>query len=126
MSGDIEVPPKAVVFILAAIGLVGGAVLLSEFNDRRARTAADMPTVQPSMPIPLTNPKPTPVASSEPAPTDASEPSFELRVGRWRCHQEYGYEITEGLVTNLTDTSIDQIVAVATYFDRNGNFIKSD
>jgi hypothetical protein len=68
--------------------------------------------------------------SSTAAPTSdvaqVAAPSFELKVGDWHCNNEDGFPEIDGVVTNLTDHPIDNIVAVGGFYDGAGGFIKSD
>jgi hypothetical protein len=60
--------------------------------------------------------------SIEPPPLKQST----LRVGNWHWGENYSYAIAEGLVTNKSSESIENILAVVTFFDRYGNMITSD
>ncbi len=53
-----------------------------------------------------------------------SGPSILIRS--YRCHNEYGYMHSEGLIENISDTNIENLEAVATYFTSTDTFITSD
>jgi len=52
--------------------------------------------------------------------------SAELEVGNWSWHQEYGYAIVEGQVTNVSGQSLENVMAVVTFQTSSGQFITSD
>jgi hypothetical protein len=54
----------------------------------------------------------------------ASEP--ELKLGSWRCYSEHGYYYVAGRVTNISDASLDNVTAVATFETKDGLFAKND
>lgn len=49
---------------------------------------------------------------------------LELKSPSW--HEEYGYAVAEGSVTNLTDEPMRNVLAVAVFYDQSGNVITSD
>lgn len=53
-----------------------------------------------------------------------TETSIELQNWHWRL--EHSYIITEGSIKNITDKSIDNIVAYVNLYDNKGDFITSD
>lgn len=65
-------------------------------------------------------PTPTP----EPTPTPLTAPLI-LEPGGG-CTKSYGFITYEGLVTNNTAKSMEQVVAVASYFTADGTFVTSD
>lgn len=54
----------------------------------------------------------------------ASEP--KLKLGSWRCYSEHGYYYVAGRVTNISDASLDNVTAVATFETKDGQFVKND
>lgn len=59
--------------------------------------------------------------ASSPAPT--SVPELEVLSFSWI--REYGYATLEGEVRNISGAPIDNVVAVASFYDAAGNFITS-
>ena len=57
-------------------------------------------------------------------PSAPVEPQLELEASSW--HSGYGYATFEGAVKNLTAESLDDIEAVASFYDKDGGFITSD
>ena len=51
--------------------------------------------------------------------------SCQLEVVNSRCYEEYGYAICEGLVKNISNAKLDNVQAVVTWYDKNGNMITS-
>lgn len=52
--------------------------------------------------------------------------SAELRVDGWSWHEEYGYAIAEGRVTNVSSARLENVQAVITFETASGEFITSD
>ena len=50
----------------------------------------------------------------------------KLRIGSWRCYKEYGFVQIDGQVTNISDASLDAVMAVGTFQTKSGTFVKSD
>lgn len=51
---------------------------------------------------------------------------YTLELISWQWHSEHDYAIVEGLVKNISKSSIQNIEAVAILYDENGKFITSD
>jgi hypothetical protein len=49
-----------------------------------------------------------------------------LRLSRWSWGEDYGYAIANGQVKNNSSESLENVEAVVTYYDKNGQFITSD
>jgi hypothetical protein len=52
--------------------------------------------------------------------------SAVLRIGSWSWHQEYGFAIAEGQVTNVSSRKLENVTAVVSFHAANGQFITSD
>lgn len=50
---------------------------------------------------------------------------YKLELESSRFYKEYGFVNIEGKVKNISNENIDNIEAVAEFFDKDGNFIKS-
>lgn len=50
----------------------------------------------------------------------------DLSVDDWSWHEEYGYAIAEGQVTNVSSASLSHVLAVVTFSTSEGGFITSD
>ncbi len=110
--GDMDVRPRTVALLLGSVVVVVAlfsAPLLGSKDANVAPAAAAVADAAIETPA-------APVAS----------PAYELQVGHWNCDEAYGYFTIEGVVTNLTTKPIDSIVAVGTFYDGAGNFVKSD
>jgi len=51
--------------------------------------------------------------------------SFQLKEGGWRWHEEYGYAVAEGQITNTSRESLENVTAVVTFKTKGGGFITS-
>jgi hypothetical protein len=70
-----------------------------------------------------------PAASNMSAKTESAaivntQPVLELQSWSWSKH--YSSAIVEGAIKNISDAPIDNIVAHATFYDKNKEFISSD
>lgn len=67
-----------------------------------------------------------PAEASPPAP--APTPTYDLALIALRCTEsEYGgYHYVEGQVKNISTRPLENVTAVGTWFDKSGEFIKSD
>jgi hypothetical protein len=65
---------------------------------------------------------------SNPAPKPAAAPTHRLALLATRGYPSDSghYHIVEGQVKNISDEPLRSVVVVATWFDKDGNFIKSD
>jgi hypothetical protein len=81
------------------------------------------PTPGPSSTATSSTPS-VPAAASAPAP----EPTYELTLISSRGYESEGgeYHIVEGQVRNVSSQPLKNVTAVATWFDKDGGFIKSD
>jgi hypothetical protein len=70
--------------------------------------------------------KPPPVRETPAVKATAPTSTYHLALLSSRGYETYGYYIVEGQVKNLTDRSLENVTAVATWYDRNGQFISSD
>ena len=81
-------------------------------------------------------PAPAPTSTSRPAPATSprqpaakpTPPANKLALLSARGYEsEYGgYHYVEGQVQNISSTSLENVAAVATWYDKDGTFIKSD
>jgi hypothetical protein len=108
-------------FILALIlGAVGMSMGGSSPSAPARSTTTSAPAVTPSS------------ASTAPAiavrPSAPAAPTYELALISSRGYESDGggYHIVEGRVKNVSDQSLKNVAAVATWFDKDGEFIKSD
>lgn len=60
---------------------------------------------------------------SAPKPNTVSAPSLELLS--FSCTQEYGYIFVTGEVKNISNVSMENVVAVGHFRTKNGQFVKS-
>jgi hypothetical protein len=60
---------------------------------------------------------------SQTVPSAPAEPLLELQT--WRWSENYSYVIAEGSVKNISGRSLERIMAVVQFHDKNGNFITS-
>lgn len=51
---------------------------------------------------------------------------YTLELISWQWYSEHGYAIVEGLVKNISESSVQNIEAVAILYDENDKFITSD
>jgi hypothetical protein len=74
------------------------------------------------------SPRTTTGSGTTPAPALAATPSDDVALLSARGYEsEYGgYHYVEGQVKNVSGKSLDNVTAVATWYDKDGNFIKSD
>lgn len=56
----------------------------------------------------------------------AERAAADIEVKAFHWGKEYSYAISEGQITNLTDETLENVEAVVTFYDSNGNFITSD
>lgn len=66
---------------------------------------------------------------SSPAPNAASlsaTPVVLLEVGSWTWREEYSYATAEGVVTNISDRSLENVAAQVSFLKGDGTFITSD
>jgi len=52
--------------------------------------------------------------------------SPQLEVTDWKCSSSYGYEIMEGEVKNISNESLKNVEAVASYYTKDETFVTSD
>jgi hypothetical protein len=80
------------------------------------------------------SPAPTPTVTHTPdstpraavPPSPPPEPSYELAVVSSRGYEEHGYYTVTGQVKNVSNAPLKNVAAVAMWFDKSGEFIKSD
>jgi hypothetical protein len=66
--------------------------------------------------------------AATPAPSTATEPTYQLALISSKGYEsESGhYHYVEGQVKNISNQSLKNVAAVATWFDKDGGFIKAD
>jgi tetratricopeptide (TPR) repeat protein len=57
---------------------------------------------------------------------EAWRKSCDIELISWNWVTEYGYVKARGQVKNISNQSLKNVQALATYYDKNGNFISSD
>jgi hypothetical protein len=69
----------------------------------------------------------TPVPAPAPAPAPAPQPKYQLALIASRGYESEsgGYYFVEGQVKNISEQSLKNVTAVATWYDKDGDFIKT-
>jgi hypothetical protein len=115
--------------ILIALVVIGRCTPSSTSDGETPTSEVDLPMV---MPTPTVKGKEleeaakkeiSAIRSSIEPPAEAPTP---LLVRSWSWGEEYSHAIAEGRVTNQTSERIENLLAVVTYEDGNGNMITSD
>lgn len=57
---------------------------------------------------------------------DRALASSKLHLLKWSWSREHSYAIAEGQVKNLSNSRIENLKAVVTFYDKNGGFVTSD
>jgi len=86
------------------------AITTQEAENVRLATVAAQQTVAAQ---PTSTPRPTP------------KPYYDLKVISFSWYTEYGYAIVEGFVENTSGKTLEQVEAVANFYDANGTPITS-
>jgi hypothetical protein len=100
-----------IAMILGSIGIAVGG---------NARTASGTASPQADALSTPSTPTTTPAATATPSP------SLALVSARGYESDSGGFHYVEGQVTNLTDKPLQSVAAVATWYDKNDQFITSD
>jgi hypothetical protein len=62
---------------------------------------------------------------SETAPSKPLEAEPQLELVKYTWHDEYGYAILEGQVTNISSKALANVIALASFYDADNSFLTS-
>lgn len=91
-----------------------------------AKQSYQASTTASSPPLSQAQPRLAAAPTPSPAPATVPQAKVEIKLNSYNCSRAHGYMKVEGEVTNISNSPIKGLAAVASHYSSDGTFVRSD